>query len=226
MAAESASFDCIDGLLRARHSCRGFQPKQVPRETIERLFSTAQTTASWCNTQPWQIVVTGGAETERFRSALVTHVGGHKPSPDLDHPVYQDCYLDRRRECGFALYESVGIARGDREGSARQAAQNFTFFGAPHVAIISAPKSLGSYGAIDCGGYVANFLLIAQSLGLASIPQAALAAHADFIHAYFNIADDRNVVCGISFGFEDTDHPANSFRTTRASLDDAVDFRF
>jgi hypothetical protein len=28
-------------------------------------------------------------------------------------------------------------------------------------------------------------------------------------------------VCGISFGYEDPAHPANRFRTTRATLDEA-----
>ena len=36
------------------------------------------------------------------------------------------------------------------------------------------------------------------------------------------IADDRLVVCGISFGYEDAAHPANSFRTRRAPLSEAV----
>jgi len=32
------------------------------------------------------------------------------------------------------------------------------------------------------------------------------------------------MVCGISFGYEDVGHPANSYRTSRATLEQAVDF--
>jgi hypothetical protein len=32
------------------------------------------------------------------------------------------------------------------------------------------------------------------------------------------------VLCAISFGFADTDHPANSFRTQRADLDEFVEW--
>ena len=43
-----------------------------------------------------------------------------------------------------------------------------------------------------------------------------------FVRSHFGIADDRLVVCGISFGYEDAAHPANSFRTRRAPLSEAV----
>jgi nitroreductase len=36
------------------------------------------------------------------------------------------------------------------------------------------------------------------------------------------IAADRRVVCGISFGYADTAHPANSYRTSRAPQSETV----
>jgi nitroreductase len=100
--------------------------------------------------------------------------------------------------------------------------ENFRFFGAPHVALITSPAELGAYGAVDCGGYVSVFLLAAQSLGLAAIPQAALAGYSPWLRAYFSLPQGRHVVCGISFGYADADHPANTFRTERAPLDQVV----
>jgi nitroreductase len=97
-------------------------------------------------------------------------------------------------------------------------------FGAPHVAIISTDEALGVYGAVDCGGYVNNFMLAAQALGLASVPQASLATYAAVVRQHFGLGDDRRVVCGISFGYPDREHKINSYRTSRASLADAVTF--
>ena len=114
---------------------------------------------------------------------------------------YRGVYLERRRESGFQLYNSLGIARGDKAAYAKQALENFNFFGAPHVAIIHTDEALGVYGAIDCGAYVTNFMLAAQAIGLATIPQAALARHSGLIRRHFELGDDRRVVCGISFGF-------------------------
>jgi nitroreductase len=215
-------------LLAGRFSCRAFRPDPVPRPVIERMLSMAQLTASWCNSQAWQVAVTEGEGTRRFREALFAHASSQPPdSPaqyDFPGPRYSGVYLERRREVGWQLYESVGVARGDRGGAARQALENFRLFGAPHVAIISADRDLGVYGAIDCGAYVTSFVLAAQSLGLASIPQAALAHHAPFVRRHFGLPEERSVVCGISFGYQEGAHAANRFRTRRADLARVVDW--
>jgi hypothetical protein len=56
------------------------------------------------------------------------------------------------------------------------------------------------------------------------VPQAALAFHSEVVRKHFDLGDDRRVVCGISFGFPDRDHKVNSYRTSRASIADAVMF--
>ena len=222
-AAHAADvFEMLDRLTSSRYSCRGFLPRPVPRPDIERILSLAQRTASWCNAQPWQVVITSGDETERFRRRLLEGAAG-EAEPDFAWPrEYRDIYLQRRRECGFALYRSVGIARDDREGRARQERENFRLFGAPHVAIVTSPEALGVYGAIDCGAYVSNFMLAARSLGIACIAQASLASRANLVREHLGLPPDRLIVCGISFGYEDPEHPANRFRTVRAEPRDAV----
>ena len=216
----------LEDLLAARFSCRAFLPQPVPRATIERILTAAQKTASWCNSQPWRLEITSGAATNAFREMMYGAASGGKPSSgDFPFPrEYRGVYLERRRESGFQLYNSLGIARGDKAAYARQALENFNFFGAPHVAIIHTDEALGVYGAIDCGGYVSNFMLAAQALGLSTIPQAALAHHSDVIRKHFGLGDDRRVVCGISFGYGDIDHKVNSYRTSRASIPDTVTF--
>jgi nitroreductase len=216
----------LEQLLSERHSCRGFRSEQVPRDVMKKFLSLAQKTASWCNSQPWHVTITSGAATERFREALLAHVAqGGKPSADIPFPrEYRNAYLERRRECGFQLYDSVGIKRGDREASGLQSLENFRLFGAPHVAIITTEEPLGTYGAVDCGAYVANFMLAAQCFGVSSIAQAALASQSKFVRAHFGIPDDRLMVCGISFGYEDASHPANGFRTRRAALEDTINW--
>jgi nitroreductase len=216
----------LEQLLNRRYSCRGFLPQPVPPAVIERILALAQRTASWCNAQPWQLVITRGTATERFRAAMLEEMSRPaEAASDFAWPAeYQGDYLARRRECGLGLYEAVGVARGDRAGSARQTMENFRLFGAPHVAIVSTHRPLGVYGAIDCGAYVQNFMLAANSLGVASIAQAALASRPAFLRRHFGLADDRLVVCGLSFGYEDPAHPANGFRTSRADWRGEVTF--
>jgi nitroreductase len=216
----------LEELLNERYSVRAFLPREVPRETIEQLLKMAQRTASSCNSQPWQVVVASGEAKERFRKLIHAEAASGVPE-NSDYPFpreYPGVYLERRRESGFQLYNTLGISRGDKVAYARQTLENYNLFGAPHVAIVHTPEPLGIYGAVDCGAYVGNFMLAAQALGLGSIAQGALAEHSGLIHRHFNLGDDRRVVCGISFGYADHLHKANSYRTSRAAIADTVTF--
>ncbi|MBB1091695.1 nitroreductase [Rhodopseudomonas pseudopalustris] len=225
-AATTAPIDVLEELMAARYSCRAFRPDPVPRETIDRMLAAAQKTASWCNSQPWQVLITSGEATRKFRDVIYNVAASGAPaSGDFEFPrEYRGVYLERRRESGFQLYNTLGIAKGDKMAYAKQALENFNFFGAPHVAIITTDEALGVYGAIDCGGYVTSLMLAAQALGLATVPQAALAFHSGVVRKHFGLGDDRRVVCGISFGYADREHKANSYRTSRAALGDVATF--
>lgn len=211
-------------LVANRISCRRFKPDAVPDAVIERILTLSQFAPSWCNTQPWEVIVTTGVGTERFRSGLVEDVVSNPgSSPDFSFPGrYAGKFLDRKREVAWRLYSSLGIARGDREASRRAVMENFHLFGAPHVAIITTELDLGIYGALDCAFYGAYFGLAAQSLGVATITQAALAQRAPFLRRHFDIPDNRLVVAGISFGYADLHHPANGFLSQRAELSEGV----
>jgi nitroreductase len=228
MAAQTDDHDIevVEKLLAARFSCRAFKPAPVPRATIERVLTAAQRTASWCNSQPWQVHILSGGAAQTFADVMYKAASDGAPHVgDFPFPrEYRGVYLNRRRESGFQLYGALGIARGDKDAYHKQSLENFRLFGAPHVAIITSDEALGVYGAVDCGGYVSNFMLAAQAAGLATIPQAALAGHSDVIRDHLNLGEDRQVVCGISFGYPDKAHAANSYRTTRAGLAEAVTF--
>ena len=216
----------LDQLLAERHSCRGFLPRQVPRETLEAILRTAQRTASWCNSQAWQVSIASGPAADRVRDALVeAATAGKRGGSDFPFPTeYTGKYLDRRRECGFQLYNAVGVERGDKAGYAKQTLENFRLFGAPHVAVLTSDPGLGVYGAVDVGGYVQVLLLAMQAHGVAAIPQAALAGHSALLKDMLGIPAERLVVCGISFGYEDRSHVANSYRTSRAPLSEVVNW--
>jgi len=224
-ATQAPLAENLRALLEKRFSCRSYLPQQVSADTLLQILSLAQRTPSWCNSQPWQIIITQPKATNRLRAALQTAKPLEEDAWEIKPPSeYQGVYRNRRRTCGWQLYESVGIAAGDRLASARQAAENFRFFGAPHLAVVTTDRALGSYGVLDCGSYINNFMLAAASLGVASIAQAALASMAHVLREHLPIGEDRLVVCGISLGYADLSHPANGFRTNRASLDDVVTY--
>ncbi len=220
------AIDTLTDILKDRYSCRAFRPDPVPDDVLTRIVETARHVPSWCNAQPWQVTLTRGSGTDRLRARLMeAATAGTPPTPDLDWPTtYTGAYADRRRTCGFQLYDAVGIDKADRPGRARQMLRNYAFFDAPHVAIVHAPATLGAYGAMDTGGFVTAFTLTATALGVATIPQAAIAAYAPLLKDHLAIADDRLILCAISLGYADPDHPANNFRTERAPVEDIIEW--
>jgi nitroreductase len=225
-ARREADFAGFERIVAARWSCRAFLPDPVARETIETILRVAQMTPSWNNAQPWEVIITSGRATDRFRALMTDkQVSGAPREPDLAFPrEYRETYLARRRACGFQLYDAVGVQRGDKQGYARQSLRNYELFDAPHAAIVTTDEALGVYGAVDCGAYVSSFMLAAQALGVATIAQAALSVYSAAIREHFAIPDTRHVVCGISFGWPDLDHPVNRYRTPRADVAEAARF--
>ncbi len=167
-----------------------------------------------------------GTALERLRNAMYERAASGAPPVSDVAPIerYSGPYQERRRECGWSLYDALGIRRGDRVASRRQALENLRFFGAPHLALLTTPASLGTRAVLDCGGYLTSFLLAAQALGVAAVPQASIAYRVDVIREQLAVPAEQWVVCGISFGWSDESHPANSYRTTRVSLDEVVQY--
>lgn len=219
----STAAEVLDTLLRERFSTRGFLPDPLDRADIEALLTSAGRAPSWSNVQPWTVDVFSGGALARLVDDL--HHAPDPRGPDLAFPEsYGPDHQQRRRTSGWALYDAVGVARGDREASAAQAARNFSFFGAPHAAILSVPRSLGSYGVLDCGLFVQTFLLAASARGFGAIAQAAPASRSALLRRRLGLPADRAVLCSIAFGHPDTDHPANGFRTDRAPLEQIARF--
>lgn len=216
----------LETLMSQRHSCRAFRPDPVDPETLTRMFAMAQNAPSDCNSQPWAVSVLSGDSLDALRADMMAAArAGRAPLSDIP-PIkaYEGIYQDRRRACGWALYEAVGVTKGDRVGSGQQALENFRFFGAPHLAVISSPLHLGPRALVDCGIYMGHLLLAAQSLGIASLAQGALALYTDILRAHAGISEDRQIICGMALGYSDRDHPANAFHIARAPLSETVAF--
>lgn len=221
-----SDFLILERIVAARHSSRAFLKRAIPRKTIDRILVTAQNTASWCNTQPWTTIIVSGAARDRLSQALLAAARAevvHKS--DLTFPTeYRGVYQERRRASGYQLYNSLGIERGDHQRYQEQGLRNYAFFDAPYLAVICADKGLATYGAIDCGGYVTTFLLAARALGVDTVPQASLAQYSEVIRDNLSISNDLNIVCGISFGIADREHPSNGYRTPRERPGSVVQF--
>ena len=217
------SYDNLRLLLNSRYSCRAYKKQEVSEKDIREIISTASRVPTWCNAQPWEVLVTRGEATEKLSQLLIESTKTQQINPDFNWPTqYVGQYAQRRRQCGYQLYESIGIQKEDKKRRKEQMMLNYKFFGAPHVAIVTSESDLGPYGSMDCGGFIAAFTIVAQAKGIATIAQASITGYAQTIRKYFQIPKNRLIQTAISFGYSDDLHPINHFRTEREKSEKVV----
>lgn len=215
----------LSRVLGARKSVRQFLPTPVPRERLTAVFAAAQYAPSWCNTQPWRVVVTEPPKTEVLRDALVAAAKGGLPSPDVPFPLdYPEPYLSHRRACGFALYGAMGVAREDKARRYDAWLRNYQVFDAPHLAVVAVDKRLGPYALIDIGVWLGQFLAAVTAEGLAACSMASIAAYPKPLREHMGFTEELDILFGIAIGFEDEASPTNQFRTARDPVDANVTF--
>jgi nitroreductase len=212
-------------IVNARKSVRGFLPDAVDQAVLDDVFNLAQRAPSNCNTQPWQVHVLGGAKAQQLKDGFVKAMFEGQFSMDFPYDgKYQGVYKERQYDAANVLYSAQAIAREDKDKRNEAFFRNFSFFDAPHAAFLFMPEEFGLREAADVGMYAQNLMLALTAYGLASCPQTALGFHCDLVREVLGIDASQKLLFGISFGFEDTSHPANKAKTGRATLADAVTF--
>ena len=134
-------------------------------------------------------------------------------------------YRQKQIACAVELYGNMGVERGDRAGRFDANLRNFEFFDAPHVAYVCMSKRFGIGVALDVGMYVQTLMLAMHSRGIGSCAQASLRAYPALVAEHLDIPEDEQILCGLSFGYEDPDVPANQTRQPRDPISRNVFFR-
>ncbi|MFK8020353.1 MAG: nitroreductase [Pseudomonadales bacterium] len=212
-------------VVEGRRSVRGFKAEPVAQDLIEDVFRIAQQAPSNCNTQPWDVVVVSGEKCDLLRTRFTEAF--MQGQIKLDFPYdgkYEGVYRDRQYDSANQLYSAQSIDRADKVRRNEAFMRNFTFFEAPHVAFFFLPEPFGLREAADLGMYAQTVMLSMVANGLASCPQTALSMSADMLREELDLPSSMKVMFGLSFGYEDLDHPANNCRVGRADVADTVKF--
>lgn len=216
----------IESILKKRTSVRSFLDKPVPQKTLKHIFENAQLSPSNCNVQPWQTCVVSGEKKDTLKQALLAEVmSGNPPNPDFNWAAkYQGIHRERQFGSANALYNSIGVAREDKQARQMAMIRNWQFFDAPHAVFFTMDKYLDIMGAVDLGIYAQTLSLILTEHGLSSCMQGALGQFPDPVKKILNLPEDRGILFGMSFGYADESAAVNKTKTDRENIDNAVAF--
>lgn len=217
----------VSEAIKQRRSVRAYLDKPVDPELIKKIFLQAQDSPSNCNTQPWHVVVVSGDARDKLAKAMVDEImSGKAPEPHFTpgDQNLKDEYRKRQIACAISLYDAMDIKYEEKEKRQQLMVRNWQFFGAPHAAFFSMPKTMSEINAVDMGIYLQSIMLLLTENGLASCPQGALAMYPDAVHEMANIPEGHAIMFGLSFGYADPDHQINQFDVGREELEQLVEF--
>ena len=213
---------------RTRRSIRAFKPDDIPEQTLRDIVELGRWAPSGSNIQPWRVHVLTGATLTRvggaIQQAFLTDEAGHKRDYNYYTDPIEEPYLARRRACGWGLYGTLGIGRGDHEKSKAYRAGNYVFFGAPAGLVLTIDRTLEVGSWFDYGMYAQTLMLAARARGLHTCAEASIASYPDIVRRELGISRDWTIMCGMAMGYADSGAVVNTFQPSRIGLDEYATF--
>jgi nitroreductase len=209
--------------VTTRRSIRRFKRDPVPEPLLREILDAARWSASWGNTQPWEITVVAGEPLERLREAgRQRFMDGGAADPDTPMPgAWPEPLKQRYREVGKRTLTALAIPRGDEEARLRYYGEMFAFFDAPCLLLFGAEKSLArEYAMLDIGAIVQSISLLSHARGLGSCIMAASVNYPALIRQILPILESQAILIGVALGYPDAEAPINRFARERANLDE------
>ncbi|HZM46793.1 MAG TPA: nitroreductase [Burkholderiales bacterium] len=212
---------------RTRRSIRAYKPDPVSMEIVREIVALGRHAPSGSNIQPWRVHAMIGATLKRVGTAIQqAFLAGDPGKRDYDYytdPI-EEPYLARRRQCGWGLYGTLGIGRGDHAKSKAYRARNYDFFGAPAGLIFTIERNLEKGSWLDYGMFLQTIMLAARARGLHTCPEAAIASYPDIVRRELGITNDWIVICGMAMGYADPEDVINTFQPSRIAVDEYAVF--
>lgn len=216
------AIECIN----MRMSVRGFKPDQIPLDLLVKVLEAALRSPSYKNSQPWEVAVVSGEKRDALSKLLVDMAEkGAKAAPDISHPESWPAPQEARiKEHTDLRCEAIGLDLSDPEQRKQAKLDNFRFFGAPTVIFLYQDSSLSPWSIFDMGLFCQTLMLAANAYGLGTAAQAFLTNYPQIVKNFLKIPESKRLILGISIGYPDPDHKANSYISRRANFDEIVTF--
>jgi len=208
--------------IGTRKSVRAFKSLPVPREVLSEVLEISLRAPSCENTQPWGFAIVTGRVLDELKETLGEKRGADEEfRPDIPFPLptYRPPYVDRGKEVGRGLFQAMEIDRHDMNRRMVWYQSMARFFDAPVGLIVYVERYLGSYAVFDAGLFVENLALAALHYGLGTSIHMAGVLYPDVLRRMLNIPESKLILCGVSIGYPDKDHPSWRFRSRREPLE-------
>ncbi|HLC15639.1 MAG TPA: nitroreductase [Thermodesulfovibrionia bacterium] len=216
------AIECIN----TRMSVRGFRQEPIPHDLLVKVLEAALRSPSYKNSQPWEVAVVSGAKRDALARVLVDMAAQNvADAPDIPHPDSWPATNDARiKQHANLRCHAIGLDLSDPEQRTQAKLDNFRFFGAPTVIFLYQDSSLSDWSVFDMGLFCQTLMLAANAYGFGTVPQAFLTNYPQIVKNFLNIPDSKRLVLGISIGYPDLQHKANSFKSQRADFSEVVTF--
>lgn len=211
-----------------RRSVRAYKTDPVPPALLREIVELGRHAPSGSNIQPWRVHVLTGVTLKRVGTAIQGAFLADEPGHQRDYDYYTDPvfepYLARRRACGWGLYGTLGIGKGDHEKSKAYRASNYTFFGAPAGLVFTIDRKLEKGSWLDYGMFLQTLMLAARARGLHTCAEASIASYPDVVRRELGLGREWVVVCGMAMGYADGGAVVNTFQPERIALGEYATF--
>jgi len=143
--------------LKQRKSVRAYLDKPVEKEKIHVILDAARHSPSGVNTQPWHVAVLTGESKQKLENKIeAAFRSGDKGKADYSYYPDQwvEPYKSRRKDCGLLMYQTLQIARDDKQRQIDQWASNYRSFDAPVMLLFFIDDNMQTGSYMDCGMFI------------------------------------------------------------------------
>ena len=209
----------VSEAIEGRQSIRAFDSdREVTREVITSILTTAGRAPSGSNIQPWHVYVVTGAAKNRISDACkARYLSGDEGESEYHYypQTWRQPYIGRRRQTGFGLYGLLGIDKADAAAVQGYRVTNYDFFGAPVGLFFTIDRDMELGSWVDYGMFLQSIMLSARGAGLETCAQAAFCPYYDSVMPLLRAPDEQMLICGMSMGYPQREAVINSYRTER-----------
>ena len=206
--------------IKARKSIRGYKPDPVPREVLAEILQIAGRAPSSMNTQPWEFTVIAGATLEKIKHASVEKFNaGEQGKLGWENERFTDKCRERQVALAIQLYQSMGIAREEREKRTAWERRGFRCFDAPAIIIVSVDKEHLPRTQFDVGALAQTLALAALKYGLGTCMHDQGISYPEVFEKFAGIPESKWMIICLSIGYPDGIFPADKIVSGREPID-------